>query len=100
MTSNFDCVDGVCDDDEVEGLIFAGAEVCVAGTEPNVLTPSDLIGGTAAGEDEIGAVTSSIDPKVTDDPDFIPLVGLRAPATPSLNETPWPSVLGRLEWVG
>lgn len=25
---------------------------------------------------------------------------MRAPATPSLNDTPWPSALGRLEWVG
>ena len=37
----------------------------LAGTEPNVLIPSDLITGTAAGEDDIGAEASSMDPKVT-----------------------------------
>ena len=36
----------------------------VTGTDSKVCTFSDLVGGTAAGED-IGAETSSIDPKVT-----------------------------------
>ncbi len=40
----------------------------VAGTVPNVLTPSDFIGGVAAGDDDIGAETSSIDPKDTAGP--------------------------------
>ena len=35
----------------------------VTGTDPKVCTFSDLVGGTAAGEEDIGA--SSIDPKVT-----------------------------------
>ena len=43
--------------------------IVVAGTDPNDFIPSPLIGGTDAGEDEIGADASSIDPKVTDEPD-------------------------------
>ena len=39
-----------------------------AGTDPNDFIPSPLIVGTAAGEEEIGADASSIDPKVTDEP--------------------------------
>ena len=87
-----------------------------AGTEPKVLIPSGLIVGTAAGEDDMGAAASSMDPKVTDEPgacetsrggargegdapDFVALVGVRAP-TPSLNDIPCPSVIGRIEWVG
>ena len=38
------------------------------GTEPKVLIPSGLIVGTAAGEDDIGAAASSMDPKVTNEP--------------------------------
>lgn len=38
------------------------------GTDPKVFTPSDLVGGTAAGEEDIGAETSFIDPKVTAEP--------------------------------
>ena len=38
------------------------------GTDPKVFTPSDLVGGTAAGDEDIGAETSSIDPKVTAEP--------------------------------
>ena len=34
-----------------------------------------------------------------DAPAFVAFAGLRAP-TPSLNATPCPNVLGRLEWVG
>jgi hypothetical protein len=37
----------------------------VTGTDPKVCTFSDLVEGTAAGEEDIGAETSSIDPKVT-----------------------------------
>ena len=42
--------------------------VAAAGTLPKDLIPSGLIVGTDAGEDEIGAEASSIDPKVTDEP--------------------------------
>ena len=38
------------------------------GTDPKDFTPSDLVGGTAAGDEDIGAETSSIDPKVTAEP--------------------------------
>jgi hypothetical protein len=37
----------------------------VTGTDPKVCTFSDLVGGTATCEEDIGAETSSIDPKVT-----------------------------------
>jgi hypothetical protein len=43
-------------------------ELVEAGTDPNDFTPSDLIGGTEAGEEDIGAATSSIEPKVTEEP--------------------------------
>ena len=36
-----------------------------AGTDPNDLTPSALMGGTLAGDEDIVAELSSIDPKVT-----------------------------------
>jgi hypothetical protein len=39
-----------------------------AGTVPNDLTPSDLTAGVEAGEEEIGAETSSIDPNDTAEP--------------------------------
>ena len=39
-----------------------------AGTEPNDLIPSGFIIGAGAGEDEMGAEASSMDPKVTDEP--------------------------------
>lgn len=41
----------------------------VAGTEPKDLT-SDLMGGAAEGEEDIVAETSSIDPKVTAEPNW------------------------------
>ena len=40
----------------------------VAGRDPKDLMPSGLIVGTAAGEEDIGAEVSSMDPKVTDEP--------------------------------
>ena len=87
-----------------------------AGTEPKDLIPPGLIVRTVAGEDDMGAAASSMDPKVTDEPGtceivrgsargggdapgFVALVGVRAP-TPSLNDMPCPSVIGRIEWVG
>jgi len=51
--------------DEMEG--FPLTWPTVAGTDPKDLT-SDLMGGAAEGEEDIGAETSSIDPKVTADP--------------------------------
>ena len=38
------------------------------GTDSKNFMPSDLVGGTAAGDEDIGAETSSIDPKVTAEP--------------------------------
>ena len=40
----------------------------VAGNVPNDLIPSGLIVGTAAGDEDMGAEASSMDPKVTDEP--------------------------------
>ena len=40
------------------------------GTDPKVFTPSDLVGGMTPGEEDIGAETSSIDPKVTAEPGY------------------------------
>ena len=42
-----------------------------AGTVPKDLIPSGLMTGTEAGEDDIGAEASSIDPKVTDEPGIV-----------------------------
>lgn len=60
----------------------------VAGTLPNDFTVSDLMVGAGAVEAWMGAEASSIDPKVTEEPVFVLTGGLRAPATPSLNDTP------------
>ena len=123
--SNFDSVleDGAGDGGTTGGTTAATApldpleaaiEAGVAGSVPKDLTPSDLIAGTAAGEDDIGAGALSMEPNVTDGassrfssegfylgslnlPDFTAPDGVRAPATPSLKETPWPKVLGLLE---
>jgi hypothetical protein len=54
--------------DEMEGLPLTWPTV--AGTDPKDFT-SDLMGGAAEGEEDIGAETSSIDPKVTADPNGI-----------------------------
>jgi hypothetical protein len=70
----------------------------LAGTVPKDLTPSDLIDGAAAGDEDIGAEASSIDPKVTAEPCFATTTLLRGTVTPSLTWTPW-SALGRREWV-
>ena len=74
-----DAVDGAVEDADVaaaDGGMPVENEVVrewcfpfdVAGTLPNDLIPSGLIVGTFAGEDDIGAEASSIDPKVTDEP--------------------------------
>lgn len=55
--------------DEIEDFPLTWPEV--AGTDPKDFTPSDLMGGAAAGEEDIGAETSSIDPNVTADPRWI-----------------------------
>ena len=115
--SNFGWFVGGCEDEPAD-LPFAAAEVGVAGTDPNEDTVADFIVGTDAGEEEMGAEASLIEPNVTAlaagthtlsirprvitsaqlyTPDFAVFVGLRAP---SLNETPWPNVLGRRECVG
>lgn len=87
---------GEGDDDATEaneGLVVETGELpftvlCgVAGTEPKVLTPSDLMGGTDTGEDEMGAVTSSIDPNVTGEALLAAPTLLRLMLTPSLMGT-------------
>ena len=61
--------DAVFDNEAAAGLPLTGwAEVGVAGTVPNDFTPSVLMGGTEAGDEDIGAETSSIEPKVTAEP--------------------------------
>lgn len=60
----------------------------VAGTEPKDFTPSDLMAGVAAGDDEMGAETSSIEPKVTAEPCFTAPTLLRGMLTPSFMGTP------------
>ena len=40
-----------------------------AAKEPNDFMPSDFMGVTEAGEEDIGAETSSIEPNVTDEPE-------------------------------
>ena len=64
------------DDDEVvaiEGLDgiegFLRTRPGVADIFPNNLTPSDLMGSAVAGEDDIGADGSSIDPNVITGPE-------------------------------
>lgn len=49
----------------------------VAGTDPKDFT-SDLMGGAAEGDEDMGAETSSIDPKVTADPNRRKLVVRRS----------------------
>jgi hypothetical protein len=79
------------------GLPFTGE--LAAGTDPNDLTTfSDLIGGAVAGDEDIGAATSSIEPKVTAEPCFAAPTLLRGMLTPSFMDTPL-RALGRLEWV-
>jgi hypothetical protein len=70
-----------------------------AGTEPNDLKPSCFMGGAGAGEEEMGAETSSMEPKVTADACLTAGTLLREMLTPSFMGTPWPSALGRREWV-
>jgi len=86
-----------------------------AGTEPNDLTPSCFTENTGAGEKEIGAETSSIEPKVIADavkedeegelertrnmPCLTAGTQLREMLTPSFMGTPWPHALGRREWA-
>jgi hypothetical protein len=50
------------------GAAFWPEAVVAAGTVPKDFTPSDLRAGAAAGDEDIGADTSSIDPKVTAEP--------------------------------
>lgn len=57
--------------DEMEDLPLAWP--VVAGTDPKDFT-SDLMGGAAEGDEDMGAETSSMDPKVTADPDGIKLL--------------------------
>ena len=62
-------VDDTDVDEDVDGLpLTADMGVDAAVTEPNILGASDFIGGTEAGEEDIGADASSIEPKVTEEP--------------------------------
>lgn len=76
-----DDVDGAVEDvdaaDAAEGGVPVENEIVrewcfpfevAAGTDPNDLIPSGLMVGTVAGDDDMGADASSMDPKVTDDP--------------------------------
>jgi hypothetical protein len=95
--------------------LVAAAGPLAATMEPKVLTPCGLSVGTAAGEEETGAETSSIEPNVTAEPVCVrvsawaravrggawhgPCFTARGTATPSLMLTAVPpSVLGRREW--
>jgi hypothetical protein len=73
-------------DPEVDDLPFMRPES--TGTLPNDLTPSDLIGGTEAGEEEIGAEASFIEPKVTEGPCFTDPIFRVGTLTPSFTCTP------------
>lgn len=57
------------------------------GTDPKVLGTSGFMDGTAAGEEEMGADGSSIEPNVTEDPCFTDPTLFRGMLTPSLNGT-------------
>ena len=51
--------------EDMDGFTPVGA---ATGTDPKVFRPSDFVRGTAAGDGDVGAETSSIDPKVTAEP--------------------------------
>jgi len=86
-------------EDETDDFPFIW--LTVAGTEPNVFTPSadDLMAGVAAGEEDMGAEASSMDPKETTEPVFVAPTLLRGILTPSFIGIPCPRVLGLLECV-
>lgn len=91
--------------EEVDGFPFVfdeGVEVGPAGTDPkDFTTPSDLRGGAAAGDEDIDAEASSIDPNVTAEPCFAAAAPalLRGMLTPSLIGIACPRALGRRECV-
>jgi hypothetical protein len=76
-------LDGGFVEDETDDFPFIW--LGVAGTEPKDFTPSDdaLIAGVAAGEEDIGAEASSMDPKDTTEPVFVAPTLLRGILTPS-----------------
>lgn len=71
--------------DEMEDLPLAWP--VVAGTDPKDFT-SDLMGGAAEGDEDMGAETSSMDPKVTADPCLTAPTVPRGTLTPSFIGTP------------
>lgn len=83
---------------------FAGFVVPLTsfGTEPNDFTASTgLTAGVAAGEDDMGAEASSIEPKVTEEPFFTEPTLFLGILTPSFMGTAWPMAAeGRRECVG
>lgn len=56
------------EDEETGGLPFTGTDAGAATTLPKALGASVFIGGTEAGEDDIVADESSMEPKVTEEP--------------------------------
>jgi hypothetical protein len=70
---------------EAETDDFPFIWLTVAGTEPKDFTPSAeaLIAGVDAGEEDIGAEASSMDPKETAEPVFVAPTLLRGILTPS-----------------
>lgn len=56
------------EEEDTCGLPFTGTSAGVAATLPNIFGASVFIGGTEAGEEDIGADVSFIEPKVTGEP--------------------------------
>lgn len=84
---------------DTEGLPFTWPGPAAAGTDPNDLTFSVLTAGALAGEEDMEAESSSIDPNVTAEACFTVPTELRGTLTPSFMGTAWPRILGFREWV-
>lgn len=100
--------EGVAEDGELDDIIDAGRLVTTdlfadpfwsATMDPKDLTFSAFTGGADAGDDEMGAAASSMEPKVTAEVCLTAGMVFRGTVTPSFMETPWPRVLGRRECV-
>ena len=53
---------------DMDGFPLTWPVAAAPSTDPKVFTPSDFVRGTAAGDEDTGTETSSIDPKVTAEP--------------------------------
>lgn len=87
---------------DTDGRVTEALPLLAAGTVPNDLTIVSLsVGGAGAGEEDICAEASSIDPNVTGEPCFPAAAApmFRGMVTPSLIGTAEPRALGRLECV-